>query len=184
MCTTLNYLWVGRLNENKDPMTVLSGFEKYLSVQPDAKLHFIYFTTDLLPEMERKIETNVLLKNAVFLHGQIPYDEMPVWYSAADFFISGSHREGGSYALFEAMSCGCIPIVTEIPPALTVIDNGLYGFYYPPGDANGLFEQMVVSADISAIEFSRSVESHFQQTMSPEAIADRLFLIAKGLTIK
>ncbi len=35
-------LWVGRLNENKDPITVLSGFLKLLNDFPEAQLYMIF----------------------------------------------------------------------------------------------------------------------------------------------
>src|SRR6185436_10998463 len=110
-----NFLFVGRLNKNKDPMTVLKGFEKYLATEPFAKLHMIFSVDDLLPELNAFIDQSPALSKAVVLKGFVPNDELAYWYSAADFYISASHSEGGSYALMEAMACGCIPILTAIP---------------------------------------------------------------------
>src|SRR5436190_15943827 len=52
MSNTTNFLWVGRLQKNKDPITVLKGFEKFLSIDPSDKLYMIYQTTELLLEIE------------------------------------------------------------------------------------------------------------------------------------
>jgi len=68
-----------------------------------------------LQEVNDTIKQSPVLWKAVSLKGKIDNDELSAWYSAADFYISGSHSEGGSYALLEAMACGCIPIVTSIP---------------------------------------------------------------------
>ena len=51
-----NFIWVGRLNANKDPDTVLDGFEKYLGKQPDAKLYMIFHEKDMLPDVQQKIQ--------------------------------------------------------------------------------------------------------------------------------
>ena len=70
---------------------------------------------DLLEEIEKFIAESLRLKDKVHLVGKRSHDELESWFSAADYYISSSHREGGSYALTEAMACGCIPIVTSIP---------------------------------------------------------------------
>jgi hypothetical protein len=45
------FLWVGRLNSNKDPLTVLAAFEKYLQVNNHARLYMIYQQNDLEKEV-------------------------------------------------------------------------------------------------------------------------------------
>jgi glycosyltransferase involved in cell wall biosynthesis len=172
-----NFLWVGRLDANKDPLTILRGFEKYLSVNPEARLHMIYQKDELLQEMREYIFKSSLLQNTVFLHGFIPYNELQSWYSAADFFISGSHYEGGSFALLEAMACGCIPIVTAIPASLKSIDDGKYGFSFKAGNADDLAEKLSVAGKVSKKEFSAALEIHFKEKLSSKAIADRLYEI-------
>ena len=46
------FLWAGRLNANKDPLTVVKAFLKFLRFQPTARLYMIYQTTELLPELK------------------------------------------------------------------------------------------------------------------------------------
>jgi glycosyltransferase involved in cell wall biosynthesis len=43
------FLWVGRLNENKDPLTAINAFLKFVTIEPGARLYMIYHTEDLLP---------------------------------------------------------------------------------------------------------------------------------------
>ena len=46
-------LWVGRLNANKDPLTVLDAFERALADLPGARLTMIYGTGELLEDGPR-----------------------------------------------------------------------------------------------------------------------------------
>ena len=46
------YLWVGRLNANKDPVTVVKAFRNFLVHQPEASLYMIYHTEELLEEVK------------------------------------------------------------------------------------------------------------------------------------
>ncbi len=176
-----NFLWVGRLNENKDPITVLAGFEKYLSENPVARLHMIFQEDDLLPAVRSKIRKSSWLSNAVHLHGLIDYNELPAWYSAADFFISGSHREGGSYALLEAMACGCIPVVTAIPASLKTICNDKYGLSYKAGNVDELADKLSMAGKLSKVEFSANIETYFKKELSSQAIAGKLYRIVENL---
>ena len=179
-----NFLWVGRLNQNKDPITVLTGFEKYLAIHPEAHLYMIFQEADLLETVTIKIKESPLLRDAVFLKGAVEYKKLPEWYSAAGFFISGSHREGGSFSLLEAMACGCIPIVTAIPASLKSIDNGKYGFSFEPGNSDDLAQKLLTASKISKKDFSAAIEMYFKEKLSSKAIADRLYEILKELQPK
>jgi glycosyltransferase involved in cell wall biosynthesis len=174
MVSPLNFLWVGRLEANKDPMTVLDGFQKYFSINNLAMLHMIYQEDDLLAVVKDKIAGSPALKNRVRLVGKVAYEQLPFWYSAADYFISGSHREGGSYALMEAMACGCIPVVTHIPAAMKTIDDGKAGYYYEAGNGADLFKILSQLDKEKQTAMSRAAVSYFEKQLSPRAIAARL----------
>jgi glycosyltransferase involved in cell wall biosynthesis len=168
-----NFLWVGTLDANKDPLTVLSAFEKYAMINPQAKLYMVYHEAKLLEEVKQKIN-NGGLHDRVMLIGKTDHAALETWYSAADYFVSGSHREGGSYALTEAMACGCVPVVTNIPAAMKVIDHGKAGYYYEPGDVNGLFTILCELDKNKQAELSVKVENHFRQHFSTDAIAEKI----------
>jgi glycosyltransferase involved in cell wall biosynthesis len=178
---SISFLWVGRLNENKDPITVLKGFEKYFAINPAAKLYMIYQEDDLLDEVRGLINQSQLLKDHVVLVGKIAYPELELWYNAADYFISGSHSEGGSYALMEAMACGCVPIVTNIPAAMKMIDRGNAGYYYEAGNAEDLFMVLSQLDNEKQDAVSRAAMIHFKEELSPGAIAGKFMSIYKEL---
>jgi glycosyltransferase involved in cell wall biosynthesis len=178
------FLWVGRLNENKDPLTVLSAFEKYLTCNATAKLYMIYQTEELLPAVARFINKNSTIKRAVVLVGKVPHDELAIWYSAADFFVSASHREGSGYALLEAMACGCIPVVTAIPSFIKITTAGEAGFLYPVSDENYLLEILKGLDSVNKENMSLKVLQHFKNNLSFEKIADDLYNLCSKLNSK
>lgn len=179
-----NFLWVGRLNANKDPLTVLAGFQQYLKESHDAKLYMIYQTEELLAEVKKAIQSNELLANAVYLVGKVPHEILPYWFSAADFFISGSHNEATGYALIECMACSCIPIVTDIPPFRKLTADGQYGFLYQPGNADSLTNTFRQLNKINKEALTQAISSHFNANLSFHAIAKTLTGIFNSLFIK
>lgn len=172
-----NFLWVGRLNANKDPLTVVQGFEKYLAINPQAKLYMIYQEEALLPALKIIIGNSGTLKDAVYLRGKVPHAELPDWYSAADFYISGSREEGSGYALLEAMACGCIPVVTDIPSFRKMTAGGKFGFLYEAGNPLQLLKLLISLETIDRKILSDAIADHFSNELSFKAIADKLFVI-------
>jgi glycosyltransferase involved in cell wall biosynthesis len=108
-----------------------------------------------------------------FLLGKLNSKIVAKWYSAADFYINASFREGGSIALTEAMSCGCIPIVSKIPASMQAIENGKYGFSFSAGDAKSLLETLEQVLAIDKNEFSNQVLKHFENQLSANAVSGK-----------
>ena len=179
-----NFLWVGRLNAGKDPLTVVKAFEKYCAVNEEAKLFMIYQTEELLPEIKKLIEQNEVLAERIILKGTVPHEELESWFNAADFYISASHREGSGYALLEAMACGCIPVVTDIPSFRKITGSGSYGFLYPPGNVNALLEVLERLNNIDRAKMSSGIIEYFKQSLSFKTIANSLYGICQKLKTK
>ncbi|QEC80050.1 glycosyltransferase family 4 protein [Mucilaginibacter ginsenosidivorax] len=179
-----NFIWVSHLNKNKDPLTVLKGFRDYLPANPGAKLYMIYQSEALLSDIEELITSSAQLRDAVILVGEVANNDLPYWFSAADFYISGSHKEGSGYALLEAMACGCIPIVTSIPSYQKITVNGQYGFLYPAGDADALGQILNALEGTDWKKLSAAVLNHFNKKLSFKTIADDLVDICHRLIHK
>ena len=170
MADQFNYLWVGRLNINKDPITVIRAFSKYHKLNPVARLYMIYQDNSLLTQITEFVSTQNL-SSVIQLIGSVPHYELEKWLNAADFYISGSHKEGSGYALIEAMACGCIPIVTDIPSFRKITENGSFGFLYEPGNENHLLLKLKQASVIDRISFSNEIVEHFNSKLSYASIA-------------
>lgn len=179
MSGTANFLWVGRLNRGKDPLTVLKGFHQYSLTNPTAALYMIYQDDDLLGEVKAFISTSGMQN--VHLVGRVAREQLAQWYSAADFYLSGSHREGSGYALIECMACGCIPVVTDIPPFRAITGGGQYGLLYTPGDADSLYRVLLATQEVNQAEFSSAISGYFKERLSFKSIADRIYKLCSGL---
>lgn len=60
-------------------------------------------------------------------------DDMALFYSNSDVYLSGSKIEGSPLPPLEAMACGCIPVTTGIGTEEYLVD-GHNGFVIPPDD--------------------------------------------------
>ncbi len=141
------FLWVGRLDGNKDPLTVLDGMHILFSNHPGARLYMVYSEALLLKEVQQKIAASPVLRKQVHLVGRVAHTAMAAYYNSADYFVLGSHHEGSGYALSEALACGCIPIVTAIPSFSTITGNGRLGALWETGDSQALARAAAAALD-------------------------------------
>jgi glycosyltransferase involved in cell wall biosynthesis len=170
-------LWVGRLNANKDPLTVLDGFAAALSPLPGAQLTMVFGEDDLLPAVRERLASSPELTRRVRLVGRIPHDRIAAYFSAADLFVLGSHHEGSGYALIEACACGAAPVVTRIPSFREMTGDGTIGRLWTPGDAADCARAIVEAASVDRDEARTASQSHFDRCLSWRAVGARALSI-------
>jgi len=174
------FLWVGRLNENKDPLNVIKAFLRFAAVSPEARLYMIYQTEELLNDIKQLLNANPH-GSKIVLVGKILHDDLLYWFNSADFLLSGSHYEGSGTAVCEAMACGCVPVVTNIDSFRMITDNGRCGLLYEVADENALLNALVQTQASNIEEKKKNCLAYFKSNLSFEAIANRIQDIAAGL---
>jgi glycosyltransferase involved in cell wall biosynthesis len=164
-------LWVGHLSPGKDPLTVLDGVARAVSKLPDLQLWCAFGSAPMFDEVQHRIEHDPQLRERVHLLGKVAHRHVGALMQSADVFVSGSHSEGSGYALLEALACGVVPVVTDIPSFRALTDNGHVGKLWPCGDATRLAEALV---DVAASRPSpEQVRAHFDATLSFAAVGRR-----------
>lgn len=164
------FLWAGRLDANKDPLTVIKAFLRFAVLQPGAKLYMIYQTNELFDDIKYLLSEDIH-SGSIILAGKVSHNDMLYWFNAADFFISGSHFEVFGAAVSEAMSCGCIPVLTDIPSFRKITGDGACGLLYKPGDEEALFSALQQTIKMDRIEERKKVAGQFDQHLSFDSIA-------------
>lgn len=162
-------LWVGRLNATKDPLTVLDGLARALPALPRAHLTLAYGNDALLPQVQARA-AGPDLAGHVTLVGAVPYADLAAYYSAADIFVLGSAYESTGNALLEALACGAIPVVTDIPPFRRFTFDGALGALWPPGDAAALADALQRAAGSDREGMRRACIDHFEAELTWAAL--------------
>ena len=170
------YLWVGRLDGNKDPLTLIKGFGKFSEEVRGVKLTIIYRDGNLHQEVALLLEKNNW-KDSIDLKEDVPHEALSTWYNKSGFILSTSHYEGSGTAVCEGMSCGCIPVVTDIPSFGMMTGKGKVGFTFKAGDVNSLTQALYKTTLIEQEAERHKVIRHFTEHLSNEAIATRMLKI-------
>ena len=99
---------------------------------------------------------------------------MAAIYSSADFLLQASRREFSGCAVLEAMACGAIPVVTDIPSFRAMTDRGRLGALFPIGDDRALADGVLAIPPERIPARSAEVAAHFRRELSFAAMAWRL----------
>ena len=100
------FIFVGGLESNKGIVELVKAFHQ--ANLENASLHIIG-SGHLYKELTTYIR-DMDLKESIFLHGDIPNQELPTFYNSSNVCVSVSEYETFGVTILEAMSCG-LPIL-------------------------------------------------------------------------
>ncbi len=115
------------------------------------------------------------IKNEVDFVGRIDNNDIPTYLQKSNFYISMPTTEGVSASLFEAMACGCFPIVSDLPGNRHWIQQKITGILVPSENAvklaeelewafqNTDFTQRVILANRKFVEENANYEKNMKQ---------------------
>jgi glycosyltransferase involved in cell wall biosynthesis len=167
------FVSAGRLEPEKDPLTVVRGFEIIARRWPDSRLYLCYSTDTLLPLLRQHVAERPELRERVRFLGWVSHDDMAAILGSADFYVQASLREVAGYAVLEAIAAGAVPVLTRIP-AFEVITAERLGVLFPPGDADAL-ARGVLTIDRTMLAAHRTIlRTYFDAHLSFPALARRL----------
>jgi glycosyltransferase involved in cell wall biosynthesis len=167
-------LWVGHLDGNKDPLTVLAGISAATRSLPQLQLYCCYANAPLLRAVQERIATDPRLRERVQLLGRVPHQRIELLMRAADLFVLGSHREGSGYSLIEALACGLPPVVTDILSFRALTGAGAVGMLWPCDDAQALCAALQSLAGRIDCRTRGGVRAHFDRELSFAALGRKL----------
>jgi glycosyltransferase involved in cell wall biosynthesis len=95
--------------------------------------------------------------------GALTNNEVLMLFHEHDIFLMTSDFEGLPIALLEAMSCGCIPLVSDIKSGIhDVVIDGKNGFIVPVGDISSFVEKLALLDENPEILPQMSTAAHSQ----------------------
>lgn len=173
-------LMLGRLEAVKDPFTTLTGFALIAERRPLARLHIYCLTDALRRECEALVAALPPLAGRISFHPAWPRERMNELYSAADLLLQSSRREWSSLTVMEALACGCLPVLSNIPAFRALTDEGRVGALFPVSRP-----ELLARAALALDPLERRIQAplgmrRFEQALSFEALAERIEAEARG----
>lgn len=92
----------------------------------------------------KELTSQLGIQDQVSFKGRVPNDLLPELLGQSHIYLSVPETEGVSASLFEAMACGCFPIVTDLPGTRAFINSGQNGFLVQVGNPDQLAQALSV----------------------------------------
>ena len=173
------FVWAGRLDPVKDPLTALRGFDRIRTVWTGAQLYLYYLSDTLLPELRAFVASRPGLADHLHFRGRVDHDQMEAVFSSADLLLQSSRSIGwvteySGFVPLEAMACGVVPVLTDLPSFRAMTADGRYGVLFEAGDDAGLAREVLRLGREKLSALRAEVRAHFDRELSFRALADRL----------
>lgn len=124
--TAVLAIYIGRLAPEKNLLTLLNQVAAARDVVP--QLHLALGGHGELEEELRQYVEELGMETAVHFLGTLPYETLPNYLSAADFFVTASMTEVHPLTVIEAMAAG-LPVAAPIAPGIVdTVVSGESGF--------------------------------------------------------
>ena len=116
------------------------------------------------------------LADRVRLLGELPVDEVPLWYQRISIYVFASRVEGFGLTLLEAMAAENAVVASRTGAAEVLITEGETGCQVPPGDAAALAAALepLLRDPRRAAEMARRARARVVSDFSIGAEADRI----------
>ena len=105
-----------------------------------------------------KLAENLGVISHLHFAGSVPYPKLPEKYSNADLLILPSLAEGMPLVVLEAMGTGLPIIASRVQGIDELVDDGVNGALFDPGDVDGLAHCLVklINANEGRIEMGKA----------------------------
>lgn len=120
-----------------NPEAIVEAFRRVRKRLPDAQLVLKHMSTEP-PELGP-------LPDGVRVIGQVPYEQMPDYYRAADVCVSVPDTDSSPRSVWEAMACGCPCVLSDLPWARELIEPGADALIVPvdAGEIASALERLI-----------------------------------------
>ena len=139
----IRFIFIGRLEEVKNPIGLLRAFHMLLSEHQDIELTYVGEG-----QQREEIELYIKTHNISEYVSCMGFSSNPLSIALEhDVVVQPSHSEGFSLALVEAMSCGLPAIVTPVGSAVELIENNINGWIVSSSEDQAIFEGLKKSLE-------------------------------------
>ena len=124
--------------------TIIKTIPLVLEEVPGTKFIFSEYAGEraYILDMKALVKRLTVEASAIFLK-TIPHERMPLFLNLAHVFVSIPDSDGMPQSLLEAMACGTVPVVSDLPQYSELIKNETNALVLPSKDAQALAKTII-----------------------------------------
>jgi glycosyltransferase involved in cell wall biosynthesis len=137
--------------------------------------------------MLEKLAADLDLSTRVRFHGFVDHTRLRDFFRRCGVYAMPSAQEAVALAALEAMACGAVPVLSQIPSFAQLVENGVNGRLVPVGDVKGLAAGILdawQSRDALGHAASTTVQSRYSKAKLYADLADSLRSCVAGEAVR
>lgn len=134
---------------------IITYFAAFSKENPEWKLVIAGTGSETMKLQE--LTKNLELESKIKFVGWLQKEQNRSWYAKSFIYISIPQSDGTSVSVLEAMSAGCIPIVSDLPVSHEWIQSGINGIIENQ-EKNPLFEVLKMNQEDCALTNSKMIQ--------------------------
>lgn len=115
-----------------DLPTMIAGVAPVLARHPEVRL-VVAGDGSLRSDLER-LAARLLPSGRVRFVGRLSSEALAQWLARAEIYLSASRSDSTSVSLLEALACGAVPVVSDIPGNREWVSDGIDAQLFSPGN--------------------------------------------------
>ncbi|GAB4373781.1 MAG: O-antigen biosynthesis protein WlbH [Calditrichia bacterium] len=123
--------------------TIIEALAGVVKRYPGVVLLLIQYPVNSYSEKIKSMVSALNLDNNIRWVGKIPLEKMPLYYSLATVTLSIPFSDSAAVSVLEAMACGSIPIVSDLPALREIVTEAQNGFLVPSQDPDALAKRII-----------------------------------------
>jgi glycosyltransferase involved in cell wall biosynthesis len=131
-------LFVGAVGKLKGEKDLIKALALLRDNKPNLKISFLGYGAENLKDYCEKFEVG----NLVEYLGAVPMDERIEFFRRSDIFVLPTYAEAMPMSVIEAMAAGLPVISTRVGGIPELIEDGVDGILFAPGDVGALAEKI------------------------------------------
>lgn len=176
----LNVMWAGRMLNWK----LVSDIIKAISVLSNLNINLKLIGEGPERESLERLASKALINGTYTFTNFLPVEQIPKVMAGNDVYVlSSSEYEGWGAVINEAMSVGCVPVVSRGAGAAAMIENGVDGLLFDVGDWKHLSEilhSLALDSDY-CLRLGKNAKLKIDEVWSPAVAAARFVCVARSL---
>jgi glycosyltransferase involved in cell wall biosynthesis len=156
-CEKENIIYSNRLHKKLYRVDkIIEAFSLFYTNNTDWKLVIAATGTETDALKIKAEELN--LEHAIEFVGWVQKEDNEHWYSKAKIWVSIPESDATSISLLEAMACGCIPVVSDLPANREWIQSGINGIVVENLESDFLSEVQLINQSEAIVLNQKRIE--------------------------
>jgi glycosyltransferase involved in cell wall biosynthesis len=123
---------------------IVMAIPKVVKEVEDALFVFIWHGDNTAKGEEiKQLASQLAIQGAIRIIGFVDHKQVALYHKASDVMVSVSERDSGPVALQEAMACGDVPIISNLPCVKEWVKDGWNGLLVEPHNVDQIANSII-----------------------------------------